>query len=140
MLSSGMLRRAVLVRTDMSEERSASIIRVTRIGGLVIVTAVKTSNLTFNFLVILNSRRSAKFTNPATVSVVHDCQKPLEDIIVHSHLLSSQIAIRSLTHSHSFPVSLLPNRNRSLTCRLIRTDEHSFLTQPHSHRNTEHRM
>jgi hypothetical protein len=29
-----MLRRVALVRTDVSEERSASIIRVTRIGGL----------------------------------------------------------------------------------------------------------
>jgi hypothetical protein len=35
MLSSGMLRRAALVGTDVSEERSASIIiRVTRIGEL----------------------------------------------------------------------------------------------------------
>jgi hypothetical protein len=39
MVSSGMLGRVVLVRTDVSEEFSASFIRVTRIG-------VKTSNLT----------------------------------------------------------------------------------------------
>jgi hypothetical protein len=32
MLSSGMLRRATLVRTDFSEEPSAKIIRVKRIG------------------------------------------------------------------------------------------------------------
>jgi hypothetical protein len=32
--SSGMLRRVVLVRTDVSEELSASIIRVTRIGAV----------------------------------------------------------------------------------------------------------
>jgi hypothetical protein len=32
--SSGMLHRVVLVRTDVSEELSASIIRVTRIGEL----------------------------------------------------------------------------------------------------------
>jgi hypothetical protein len=32
--SSGMLRRVVLVRTDVSEERSATIIRLTRIGEL----------------------------------------------------------------------------------------------------------
>jgi hypothetical protein len=32
MLSSGMLRRVALVRTDVSEELSASFIRVTRIG------------------------------------------------------------------------------------------------------------
>jgi hypothetical protein len=32
--SSGMVRRVALVRTDVSEERSASFIRVTRMGGL----------------------------------------------------------------------------------------------------------
>jgi hypothetical protein len=32
--SSGMLHRVALVRTDVSEERSASFIRVTRIGEL----------------------------------------------------------------------------------------------------------
>jgi hypothetical protein len=34
MASSGMLRRAALVRTDVSEEISASFITVTRIGEL----------------------------------------------------------------------------------------------------------
>jgi hypothetical protein len=34
MASSGMLRRVALVRTDVSEEIGASIIRVTRIGEL----------------------------------------------------------------------------------------------------------
>jgi hypothetical protein len=34
MASSGMLRRVTLVRTDVSEELSASVIRVTRIGEL----------------------------------------------------------------------------------------------------------
>jgi hypothetical protein len=34
MASSGMLRRVALVRTDVSEERSASFIRVTRMGEL----------------------------------------------------------------------------------------------------------
>jgi hypothetical protein len=34
MASSGMLRRVALVRSEGSEERSASIIRVTRVGEL----------------------------------------------------------------------------------------------------------
>jgi hypothetical protein len=43
MVSSGMLRRVALVRTDDSEELSASFIRVTRIGELGATLAV-TSN------------------------------------------------------------------------------------------------
>jgi hypothetical protein len=39
MASSGMLRPVALVRTYVSEELSASHIRVTRIGELVLVTA-----------------------------------------------------------------------------------------------------
>jgi hypothetical protein len=40
MASSGMLRRVALVRTDVSEALSASIIRVTRIGELGTTLAV----------------------------------------------------------------------------------------------------
>jgi hypothetical protein len=46
MVSSGLLRRVALVRTDVSEEPGASFIRVTKIGAPIFVTAVKTSNLT----------------------------------------------------------------------------------------------
>jgi hypothetical protein len=43
MASSGMIRHVALVRTDVSEELSASFIRVTRIGELRTILAV-TSN------------------------------------------------------------------------------------------------
>jgi hypothetical protein len=43
MVSSGMLRRVALVRTDVSEERSASFIRVIRMGELG-TTLAATSN------------------------------------------------------------------------------------------------
>jgi hypothetical protein len=43
MVSSGLLRRVALVRTDVSEELSASIIRVTKIGELG-TTQAATSN------------------------------------------------------------------------------------------------
>jgi hypothetical protein len=46
MASSGILRRVTLVRTDVSEERSAPIFRVTRIGELETTLAV-TRNRSF---------------------------------------------------------------------------------------------
>jgi hypothetical protein len=44
-VSSGMLRRVALVRTDVSEESSASFIRVTRIGELGIAASVVPSSM-----------------------------------------------------------------------------------------------
>jgi hypothetical protein len=46
MTSSGILRRVTLVRTDVSEEPSASIIRVTRIGVLGTTLAVTVNRRT----------------------------------------------------------------------------------------------
>jgi hypothetical protein len=51
-VSSGMLRSVALVRTDVSEELSASFIRVTRIGELGTKLAVTSSRRTL--------RRNAK--------------------------------------------------------------------------------
>jgi hypothetical protein len=48
MVSSGILRRVVLVTTDVSEELRASIIRVTRIGEIGTTLAV-TSNRRMKF-------------------------------------------------------------------------------------------
>jgi hypothetical protein len=45
MASSGMLRRVDLVRTDVSEELSASFIRVTRIGELGTLAVTSNSRL-----------------------------------------------------------------------------------------------
>jgi hypothetical protein len=52
MASSGMLRRVALVRTDVSEELSVSIIRVTRIGEIGTTLAVTSNRRTLqNFFV-----------------------------------------------------------------------------------------
>jgi hypothetical protein len=50
MASSGMLRRVALVRTDVSEELSPSIIRVTTIGELGTTLAITSYRRTLHFL------------------------------------------------------------------------------------------
>jgi hypothetical protein len=57
MPSSGMLRRVALVRTDVSEELGASIIRVTRIDELR-TTLTVTSNRSAKFLRKVGSYKS----------------------------------------------------------------------------------
>jgi hypothetical protein len=54
MASSGMLRRVDLVRTDVSEELSAYIIRVTRIGELGTTLAVTSNRRKQRLLVTAN--------------------------------------------------------------------------------------
>jgi hypothetical protein len=59
MVSSGLLRRVALVRTDVSEEPSASFIGVTRIGELVTTLAATSNRRTLrrNAMCILRSVR-----------------------------------------------------------------------------------
>jgi hypothetical protein len=54
MPSSGTLRRVAFVRTDISEERSASIIRVTKIGELGTTLAVTSNRSTLRRKSTLN--------------------------------------------------------------------------------------
>jgi hypothetical protein len=57
MAFSGMLRRVPLVRTDVSEEPSSSIISVTRIGELLTTLAVTNNRLTLDFDFLRSMRR-----------------------------------------------------------------------------------
>jgi hypothetical protein len=58
MASSGMLRRVALVRTDVWEELSASIIRVTRIGEIGTTLALTSIQRTLHSLGISSQRAS----------------------------------------------------------------------------------
>jgi hypothetical protein len=60
MASSGVLNRVALVRTDISEELSASFIRVTRIGGLGTTLALTSNRRTL--------RENTKFVSVANYS------------------------------------------------------------------------
>jgi hypothetical protein len=51
MASSGMLTREVLIGTDVSEELSASFIRVTRIGELGTTLAVTSNHFNLNYAI-----------------------------------------------------------------------------------------
>jgi hypothetical protein len=55
--SSGMLRRVAHVRTDVSEELSASFIRVKRIGELGTTLAVTSNRHRNSIILIMNTRR-----------------------------------------------------------------------------------
>jgi hypothetical protein len=65
MASSGMLRRVALVRTDVSEERSASFIRVTRIGerGTTLVVTTKRRTLRRNKQSLVAFSPQASYTD-----------------------------------------------------------------------------
>jgi hypothetical protein len=58
MVSSGMLRRVALVRTDVSQELGASFIRVARIGELGTTLAVTSNRRRLRFLRTVGSYKS----------------------------------------------------------------------------------
>jgi hypothetical protein len=80
MESSGMLRRVALVRTDVSEEPSASFIRVIRIGELGITLAV-----TSNRPILVTLMKEALSSSETSVLIRATRRNILEDAILHSH-------------------------------------------------------
>jgi hypothetical protein len=93
MASSGMLRRVALVRTDVSEELSASIIRVTRIGALGTTLAV-TSNQNLVFLRSASRvlvRASVVPSSPSLVTLMKEA------------LSSSETSVLTIATRHHIP-------------------------------------
>jgi hypothetical protein len=86
--SSGMLRRAALVRTDVSEEINASFIRVTRIGEQGTTLAVNSNQ----HLMI----ESTNFSETLVLTRATQRNIP-EDTILHSHCLENLKYYISLT-------------------------------------------
>jgi hypothetical protein len=82
MASSGMLRRVALVRTDVSEERSASFIRVTRIGELGTTLAVTSNQRKLRRNTMMKEALSSSEMTVLTRAT--RCNIP-EDTILHSH-------------------------------------------------------
>jgi hypothetical protein len=92
--SSGMLRRVALVRTDVSEERIASIIRVTRNGelGTLAVTSnhsmlwlLVTANLVPSFPIVVTLMMEAICSSKTSVLTRATWHNSPDDGIFHSH-------------------------------------------------------
>jgi hypothetical protein len=83
-VSSGLLRREALVRTDVSEEPGASFIRVTKIAELR-TTQAATSNLVPSSPILVTLMKEAPGSSETSVLTrATRCNIP-EDTILHSH-------------------------------------------------------
>jgi hypothetical protein len=91
MASSGMLRRVVLVRTDVSEEFSATFFRVTRIGEL------------GTMLAVISNRRTLWRNTRATWRNI-----PV-DAILHSHHRENLKSLTAWSSSMCIPAQYLTN-------------------------------
>jgi hypothetical protein len=110
MPSSGMLRRVALVRTDVSEELSASIIRVTRIGelGTLAVTSNRllvTANVVPSYTMI-----EAICSSETSILTRATWRNIPEDGILHSHrrenLKSYAVSLQFLSLTDGWQVTL----------------------------------
>jgi hypothetical protein len=85
MVSSGMLRRVALVRTDVSEELSVSFINVTRIGELGTTLAVASNRRTL--------RRNTSIVRRLLVTAIVVPRSPILVTLMKEALSSSETSV-----------------------------------------------
>jgi hypothetical protein len=114
MVSSGMLHRVALVRTDVSEELSASFIRVTRIDELRTTIAVTSNWRTLLHLVFLRSMCQLLVTasvvpsSPILVTLMKEALSSSETSVL-TGATQRNIPEDTILHSHAVKTSNLTN-------------------------------
>jgi hypothetical protein len=112
MASSGMLRRVALVRSDVSEERSAPFIRVTRIGELGTTLVVTNNRRTLQRIPkrasVAKLRASVVPSSPILVTLMKEALSSSETLFLQEpHGVTSQktslfiVFFRFLKKSHT---------------------------------------
>jgi hypothetical protein len=99
MVSSGMLRRVALVRTDISEELSVSFIRVTRIGELGTTLAVTSNRRTLRRNTLL-VRASVVPSSPILLTLIKEALSYFETLVL-TRATRRNIPEDTILHSHS---------------------------------------
>jgi hypothetical protein len=87
MVSSGMLRRVAFVRTDVSEDRIASIVRVTRAGELetILHRLLVTASIVSSSPILVTLMKEALGSSEKSVRTRATQRNLPEDTILHSH-------------------------------------------------------